>query len=687
MSDETVQFFKSRYVEETQAESVNPCPVAICTPMYNSEPFLEKYLQAILQLDYPRDLLSLNFTVQGDDRTFDILKEFKSEFSHMYRGIRIEKIALITDEYLPHIQNVVHCRNLLAKWTAPDPVFFIDHDNFPPPETLKTLLQDLQTGASIAAGVYLFYKRDRKRPDLPGMMNFTAFFLINGEMGAAGLSSSGMEGILPEEIFTKQLWVDAVAMGSTLMTRKILDEHQFIIPEGRIMSDDTAYCLQAGRTGHRFIADFNLLIPHWGYDIHFTSLEGSGLVHLKASISENMSQRRQKMHEDGIYITEIALKPKADDIQEKFHSACLFHRNGEIDKAEDLCRRILDKMPDHADTVQLLGCILFQRGIINEGIVHLSRSTELSPENPLFFNNLGMALKESGQIDESIAIFRRALDLRPDSAEIHHNLGSAFQALGRLKAAASCYGQALDIEPDHFPSHKALSDINLPGEDYISILTRIHHWLKPATYLEIGVQSGRSLALAQPPTIALGIDPEPRITHEFNALTKIYPMTSDAFFESHNPQKEMDNQAIKLAFIDGLHLFEQVLKDFINIEKNMLKQSVILIHDCLPLDERTSARTRDTKFWSGDSWKMILCLKKYRPDLKVSAIKTPPTGLGIVTNLDPGSTVLEENFDKIIRDFIPLDFNHLKQNYDTTLNAAPNDWAWIRRQMEGAKTI
>jgi len=375
------------------------------------------------------------------------------------------------------------------------------------------------------------------------------------------------------------------------------------------------------------------------------------------------------------------MKIETDKLKKEFHSAYSFHMDGEISKAEALCRRILEKMPDHADTIQLLGCILFQRGFINKGISNLIKSIKLSPENPIFINNLGFALRESGQIEKSIIYFRRALILNPASAEIHHNLGSAFHALGRIKTASKYYRQALEIEPDHFPSHKALSDIKLPGEDYLSILSRIHDWLKPSSYLEIGIHSGRSLALAQPSTIAIGIDPDPRITEKFKAHTKIYSMTSDAFFESHDPHKEMINQSIELAFIDGLHLFEQVLKDFINIEKNTLKESVILIHDCLPLDAKTSARKRYTRFWSGDSWKIILCLKKYRPDLKVSAIKTPPTGMGLVTNLDPCSRVLQKNFNKIIEDYMHLGFNYLKKNYNTLLNTAPNDWTWIKRQI------
>jgi hypothetical protein len=302
MSGNIIDFFRSRYTNNNRSFHSKPYPIAICTAMYNSEPFLSRFLEAIRLLDYPRKLLSLYFTIQGNDRTYNIMQEFKAGLGAEYRKIRIERVEQLKGGRIPHIQNVVRCRNLLAEWSSPDPVFFIDHDNFPPPNSLKMLQQNLEINASISAGVYVFYKRDKRNPDNEGMINFTAFFFINGTLGSLGLNERGTEGILPSEIFKQRMWVDSVAMGATLMTRDILDEYRFIVPSGNVMSDDTAYCLQAGQNGHRFIADFRLIIPHWGYDIQFTPFDNPEIVHLKVSISEDMTRRRREMHSDGVYI-------------------------------------------------------------------------------------------------------------------------------------------------------------------------------------------------------------------------------------------------------------------------------------------------------------------------------------------------------------------------------------------------
>lgn len=227
----------------------------------------------------------------------------------------------------------------------------------------------------------------------------------------------------------------------------------------------------------------------------------------------------------------------------------------------------------------------------------------------------------------------------------------------------------------------ALSEAIFPGPDYLLILKNVHNWLKPESYVEIGVNTGKSLALCQSSTVAIGIDPHPNVSNKFIAPTKIITMTSDAFFDSQDILEMLQVSSIKMAFIDGLHLFEQTLKDFINLERCSRKDSLIFIHDCFPLDEISSTRTRTTEFWSGDVWKVIICLKAYRPDLKIITIPTKPSGLGVVTNLDPTSTVLKNNLDKLFNEFAPLSYSYLAEKRNVLLNVVQNDWSLIVNNM------
>jgi hypothetical protein len=136
-----------------------------------------------------------------------------------------------------------------------------------------------------------------------------------------------------------------------------------------------------------------------------------------------------------------------------------------------------------------------------------------------------------------------------------------------------------------------------------------------------------------------------------------------------------------LAFIDGLHLFEQAYSDFVNLERFAGPGSVITLHDCLPLDRITSARTRTTDFYSGDVWKLARCLKEQRPDLRIVSIRTPPTGLCLVTRLDRNSGLLARNRDEYISRYQGLDFDdYSKETFrmpDTIANEFHAVRSWV----------
>jgi len=91
------------------------------------------------------------------------------------------------------------------------------------------------------------------------------------------------------------------------------------------------------------------------------------------------------------------------------------------------------------------------------------------------------------------------------------------------------------------------------------------------------------------------------------------------------------------------------------------------------LSRRTAERERRTSFWSGDIWRLVLLLRKYRPDLGVKVIGTAPTGLGVVRGLDPDSSVLRDNYDAIVGEFLALDYSVLDADKPGMLALYPND--------------
>ena len=181
---------------------------------------------------------------------------------------------------------------------------------------------------------------------------------------------------------------------------------------------------------------------------------------------------------------------------------------------------------------------------------------------------------------------------------------------------------------------------------YLSFLSAVHDLVRPERYLEIGVRNGDSLALSRCPSV--GIDPTYKITAELDAPVSLFRTTSDEFFSRPERSQVAEPDRFDLAFIDGMHLFEFALRDFINAERNSRRSSVIVFDDMLPRTVDEAARQRHTNAWTGDVFHILTVLGEYRPEVSTVLVDTEPTGLLLVLGLDPSNTVLADHYDEIM---------------------------------------
>jgi hypothetical protein len=184
---------------------------------------------------------------------------------------------------------------------------------------------------------------------------------------------------------------------------------------------------------------------------------------------------------------------------------------------------------------------------------------------------------------------------------------------------------------------------------YLEVLKSLHDRLSPTTYLEIGVSHGASLALATCRTV--GIDPAFFITEELDGDIALVRSSSDDFFATRSLAALTRGLPVDLAFIDGMHLFECALRDFINVERHASARSVIVIDDILPRDADEAAWGRHTQDWTGDVFRLTEVLRRYRPDLIVLPLDAEPTGTLLVAGLDPESRILVESYDAILAEY------------------------------------
>ena len=71
----------------------------------------------------------------------------------------------------------------------------------------------------------------------------------------------------------------------------------------------------------------------------------------------------------------------------------------------------------------------------------------------------------------------------------------------------------------------------------------------------------------------------------------LYAGSSDSLF------KRFNIEPLALSFIDGDHLYEQVVKDFKNVAERTVANGYILLHDTYPADEGECAENRSGEVW------------------------------------------------------------------------------------------
>jgi hypothetical protein len=182
------------------------------------------------------------------------------------------------------------------------------------------------------------------------------------------------------------------------------------------------------------------------------------------------------------------------------------------------------------------------------------------------------------------------------------------------------------------------------GLSYYKFLGALHQTLLFDWYMEVGCRSGASFAPVRSKTIAV----DPFFQAEVNIIGKkpalhVFQATSDDFFATGFLAR--NGIRLGLSFLDGMHLYEYLLRDFCNTEAASDPDGVILMHDCVPYGHGMTTRDLDNLpkgAWTGDVWKLIPILQRWRPDLRLTIFDCHPTALVAVSNLSPGNRALQE---------------------------------------------
>ena len=175
------------------------------------------------------------------------------------------------------------------------------------------------------------------------------------------------------------------------------------------------------------------------------------------------------------------------------------------------------------------------------------------------------------------------------------------------------------------------------------IIQKIIDSKKYKNYLEVGCDKDENFSKINVEK-KIGVDP-------LNGGT--LRMTSDDFFKTNN-------EKFDLIFLDGLHTYEQTIKDIDNSLKFLNNHGVVIIHDCLPKKIWNQIVPRVYGHWNGDVWKAIVHSRTYSNADTYSCIADH--GLGIIFK--------RKNRDllELKKDFKNLKFSEYYYNHKKFMN-------------------
>lgn len=135
------------------------------------------------------------------------------------------------------------------------------------------------------------------------------------------------------------------------------------------------------------------------------------------------------------------------DVRAEFNRAAGLHRQGKLDDAIEIYRRLVKLHPSAFEVMRLLVFALLQSGRAKEALLAARKAREVHPSNAHAHVLLGASLQAMRQWDRALAAFEAAAVLDPALTEAHYLAGNALGLLGRHAEAVARYDRVLALDP------------------------------------------------------------------------------------------------------------------------------------------------------------------------------------------------------------------------------------------------
>jgi protein O-GlcNAc transferase len=147
-------------------------------------------------------------------------------------------------------------------------------------------------------------------------------------------------------------------------------------------------------------------------------------------------------------------------VEQSFAFALEFHQTGLLSEAERGYRQILERDPDHSDSLHLLAVIGLQTGHLEPALQLIQRAMTLRPDAALYRNSAGQILERLGRADEARAAYEAAIELDPHDPDPLNSLGRLLLWQDRVSQAEQCLRAAIELNPNYAEAYTNLGNVH-----------------------------------------------------------------------------------------------------------------------------------------------------------------------------------------------------------------------------------
>ncbi len=169
----------------------------------------------------------------------------------------------------------------------------------------------------------------------------------------------------------------------------------------------------------------------------------------------------QRQYDRAKSILTTLAREHAEDVDVVFNLAALYGEIGNLDKAEEAYRTVIELDPDSATAYNNLGYLFAEENVrLDEAETLVRKALELRPGAGFILDSLGWIYYRKGDLDRAQEYLEEAKRRTTGDPEVYEHLGDVHRKQGDRETALDYYQASLELDPGRADVEKKIGELN-----------------------------------------------------------------------------------------------------------------------------------------------------------------------------------------------------------------------------------